>query len=293
MNRMTRKTKLKRIMIIMAVLLLAIIVVIAIKNNPQKQNFASENGEDFVQVMDVGQGDSILLYSNGKSFLIDMSISSKANEICKDLSDSNIKSIDVAMVTHFHTDHIGGFEKITEIYKIKKLIIPEILSSSIKAANKAKQTIIDSSGSVYTAVQGMNFNVGDFKVTVLGNYHHNNENNRSIFTMAEIDGIRFLFTGDAEKWADNKLLQEGLDLDCDVLKVSHHGGNSSTSLDFLKATTPQYAAISVGAGNTYSHPHDVTLMALKNIGAKVYRTDLQGDIFFYIENGKIKTKTEK
>lgn len=293
MNRMSRKSKLKIITVIMAVLMLAIILLILLNNYSEKPKVAALDTADYVQVMDVGQGDSILLYSNGKSFLIDMSISSKANEICKDLSDSNIKSIDVAMVSHFHTDHIGGFQKITEIYKIKNLIIPEILSSSIKAATKAKQTVIDSLGSVYTAVQGMNFNVGDFKVTVLGNYYNKNENNRSIFTMAEIDGIRFLFTGDAEKWADNKLLQEGLDLDCDVLKVSHHGGSSSTSLDFLRATTPEYAAISVGEGNTYSHPHDVTLQSLKSIGAKVYRTDRQGDIFFYIENGKIRTKTEK
>ena len=292
MNRMTRKTKLKIFTVIMAVLLLAIILLI-LANNSYKSSQTSPDTVDFVQVMDVGQGDSILLYSNGKSFLIDMSISSKASEICKDLSDSNIKNIDVALVTHFHADHIGGFKKVSEVYNIKNLIIPKILKNSINAANLAKQTVIGSGGSVYTAVQGMNFNVGDFEVTVLGNYYSTNENNRSIFTMAEIDGVRFLFTGDAEKWADNKLLQEGLDLDCDVLKVSHHGGNSSTSKEFLKATTPEYAAISVGEGNTYSHPHDVTLNALEDIGAKVYRTDLNGDIFFYINNGKIKLKTEK
>lgn len=252
-----------------------------------------DTSSDFVQVMDVGQGDSILIYSNGRSCVIDMGIAASANEICDDLSNCNIKTLDVVMISHLHSDHIGGFNRVAEIYNVKKLIMPQILTDSITAATKARDTVVASGGEYYTAVQGMNFNIGEFEITLLSSYSDDNENNRSIFAVAEIDGIKFMFTGDAEKWADGMLLKEGLDLDCDVLKVSHHGGKSSTSYDFLKAVTPEYAAISVGEGNSYSHPHSDTLEALDEIGAEVFRTDLDGDIFFYIEQGKIVTKTEK
>ena len=119
------------------------------------------------------------------------------------------------------------------------------------------------------------------------------ENNKSVIVMAEIDGIKFLFTGDAEAKTEKALLDEGLNVDCDVLKVGHHGSSSSCSQSFLKAATPEYAAISVGENNIYSHPNDSVISALQNCGAQILRTDTDGDITFYVENGEIRTVTEK
>ena len=100
-----------------------------------------------------------------------------------------------------------------------------------------------------------------------------------------------------EKRIQQKITQRGLaeklNIDCDVLKVGHHGSNSSSTAAFLKAASPKYAAISVGKDNMYSHPSNKTIVALKNCGAEVYRTDKNGDISFYVENGNIRVETEK
>ena len=93
--------------------------------------------------------------------------------------------------------------------------------------------------------------------------------------------------------AEKALLKENLNLKAEVLKVGHHGSSTSSKEDFIKAVRPHYAAISVGRDNLFGHPHSETLSVLEYVGARIYRTDLDGDISFYIENEKIIPKTEK
>lgn len=251
---------------------------------------------DFVKITDVGQADSILIYSNGCSALIDVGTEDSAADILEDLDSAQIKRIDALIVTHLHTDHAGGLPELARLRKIDNLIIPE-LNDDAEAASlvkTAKQTVTANGGNAYTAVQGMNFKIGEFTVTVLAYYEDTqDENNKSVIVMAELDGIKFLFTGDAEAKAEQALIDEVLNIDCDVLKVGHHGSSSSSTKEFLNKTTPEYAAISVGKNNIYSHPSESVVSALENCGAQVLRTDTDGDITFYVENGKIKTETEK
>ncbi|MGN0451145.1 MAG: ComEC/Rec2 family competence protein [Acutalibacteraceae bacterium] len=257
---------------------------------------AFDTSTDFVKITDVGQADSILIYSNGCSAVIDVGTEDSVPDILEDLDSAQIKDIDALIVSHLHTDHAGGLPKLAKRREIDNLIIPE-LDNSAEAAQlvkTAKRTVTANGGNVYTAVQGMNFEIGEFTVTVLAYYGDmQDENNKSVIVMAEIDGIKFLFTGDAEAKTEKALLDEGLNIDCDVLKVGHHGSSSSCSQSFLKAATPEYAAISVGANNIYSHPNDSVISALENCGAQILRTDTDGDITFYVENGEIRTETEK
>ena len=252
--------------------------------------------DDFVRIIDVGQGDSILIYSNGYSALIDTGTNISAPEVCTALEDCGINKLDVLLITHLDNDHVGGSEDVIEFFGTKNLILPEIKfeSEGLYSARLAMSNVAKDGGNIYTAVQGMNFKIGEFEITVLATFGAMElENNRSIITMAEIDGKKFLFAGDMESGAEKYLLKENLNLCCDVLKVGHHGSSTSSKMDFLRAVKPRLAVISVGKDNFYGHPHSEVLSALEHIGADIYRTDVDGDVSFYIEGGKIIPKTEK
>lgn len=252
--------------------------------------------QDFVKIMDVGQADAALIYSNGCSAVIDAGLTSSADDISADLKGADIKDIDALLITHLHMDHAGALAKIAMSFPIDNLIIPNRDSSAeaMPTVNEAEKRVVAEKGKVFTATEGMNFNIGEFEVTLLAYFPDaTKENDRSVITMAKIGNKKFLFTGDAEKATEADVLAEKLNIDCDALKVGHHGSNSSSTAAFLKAASPKYAAISVGKDNMYSHPSNKTIVALKNCGAEVYRTDKNGDISFYVENGNIRVETEK
>ena len=257
---------------------------------------SDSSGVDFVKIIDVGQGDSILIRSNGLSALIDTGTEESTAELNTALYESGVEKIDVLMLSHLHSDHTGGVSGIFDGFKVENVILPELSTHSegIYAAQLAINEVTRAGGGVYSAVQGMNFLLGDFEITVLASYGNmSDENDRSLIFMAELDGRKFLFTGDAEKKTERKLMEENIILDCDVLKVGHHGSNTSSGKDFLNAASPEYAAISVGAGNTYGHPHSQVIKAIENCGAEILRTDKRGDITFFVEKGKISIETEK
>lgn len=256
-------------------------------------SFDSE--QDFVRILDVGQGDSILIYSNGYSALIDTATEEYGGDICEELALCGINRLDVLALTHLDSDHSGGVNSIVANYKISNLILPELSveSEGITKAELAINAVTQCGGQIYTAVQGMNFTVGEFTVTVLAAFDKMaSENNRSVIVMAEIDGKKFLLTGDMESEAEVALLKENLDLSCDVLKVAHHGSSSSSTEAFLAVASPKFAAISVGA-NSYGHPTEKVLARLSNVGAEILRTDQSGNITFNVSNGEITVTCEK
>ncbi len=257
-------------------------------------NTTDDGAQNYVRFLDVGQGDSILIHSKGRNALIDASTLNFGDIICDKLRSNGIKNLDLMMLSHNHDDHYGGAERIVERMMIDNLIMPDLAGSSSPTATitEIRNSVLADDGECFVAKQGMNVNIGDFTITVLAHYmDEENENNRSIFAVAECDGVRFLFTGDGEGEVERRLLKEGLDLKCDVLKVGHHGAKTSTTQKLLDATKPKYAVISVGEGNQYSHPHEATISRLYESNIEFYRTDLQGDITFYLNDGKMNIET--
>jgi competence protein ComEC len=218
----------------------------------------------------------------------------EATTVNKALKDYGIVDIDALIISHLHSDHVGALPEIAELYPIQNLFMPKIYNKSIITAKIGKETAVQNGAAFYEVDRGINFQIGEFEITILSDYDGNlEENDRSVFVMAEIDNTKILFTGDAETKTENKLLEDNINIDCDILKVSHHGSNTSSSERFLSEATPDYAVISVGKGNSYSHPHTETLKSLKKCGAKILRTDNNGDITFDFTDDNIELKTEK
>ncbi len=298
---MARRLKLKSVINIVTVVLCITVTVLSVifADNQLfllRKSTKSVNQADFVRFIDVGQGDSILIHSNGYSALIDTGPMDNSKELAASLHKEGIRTIDVLILTHLHLDHTGGVDQIFTDFTVENLILPELstFSDGIYMAELAIDSITRSGGQVYKAVPEMYFEVGEFRIEILAAYYDIfEENNRSLIIKVNHGEKAFLLMGDAEAKTEKKLLEDKIDIDCDVLKVGHHGSASSTIGDFLDAASPKYAAISVGEGNMYNHPHLSTLKLLEKRGIKTYRTDFRGDITFYLEKGEIIVETEK
>ncbi|MBO5853038.1 MAG: MBL fold metallo-hydrolase [Clostridia bacterium] len=253
-----------------------------------------QTDEDFVRFIDVGQGDCILISSNGYNALIDFGNQSDfGSELLSDLQSYGIKRLDCVMLSHFDADHVGGASKVIGAIETKYAVLPEQDDRSESSYDNFTYALKESKTEVYPAKLGTVINIGDFEITVLAyNRDAKNSNDKSVVLMAKIGNIKFLFTGDAGTEVEKQILSDKINVDCDVYKAAHHGSRSSNSKEFILSASPEYAVFSVGANNSYGHPHSEVTDILTDAGAKIYRTDRMGDITFKVENGKITVETE-
>ena len=253
-----------------------------------------------VVFVDVGQGDCTFVRTpNGSTLLIDGGEYDAFNaELKPFLKSRGIDKVDFALATHYHSDHMGGIYELVEAGMADNLIIPDY-----EPENKSKSKLLKVSQRTGTRVIQVSaddkIQLGDIDVdiTVLhpekGGFSKTDENNNSLVLMLSYLGTDFLLTGDAEADAEASVLKK-FNIEADVLKVGHHGSSSSTCKKFIQAVDPTYAVIQCGEGNSYGHPHYETLDILEDNDARIYRTDTDGDISFFIDEKGIKEiKIEK
>ena len=234
-----------------------------------------------VYCLDVGQGDSILITNNNKTMLIDASTNEMGSRVVKYLNDLGIKKIDYLVGTHPHEDHIGVLDNVIKNFDIGTIYMPNVV-----ATTKTYEEVIDAISAkklkVTSPKTGDKFTVGNAECEVMSIRNDKDDyNNCSIVIKMDFNNVSYLFTGDAEESVESSRKWPHID----VLKVGHHGSNTSSSKNFLEQIKPEVALISVGQGNTYGHPTQATLKRLSNIGAKIYRTDENGTILL-IEKGE-------
>ncbi len=253
-----------------------------------------------VTFIDVGQGDSAIIETdNGTKLLIDGGeYDAYEEQLAPFLAERDISSIDYALVSHYHTDHMGGISELLETGVVDTLLIPKYDDKSqnrerlVKKADKHNVEINE-------ICAGDVLDLGDpnLEISVLhpisGGFSNENENSNSLVLMLDYLGERFLFTGDLEADAERVLIKNYA-LEADVLKVGHHGSTTSTSPAFLSAVDPTYAIIEAGAGNGYGHPHYEVVDLLEDDDVRIYRTDEDGDITFTVtEKGIQSIRTER
>ena len=248
-----------------------------------------------VHIIDVGQGDSILVRTDDRVLLIDAGTNSSEDELRAYLDACWIEDIDCFVCTHPHEDHIGGADMILGEYNVERLIMPESESTTVTFTKLLDA--LEESDAVYTEpVVGDVYTIGGFAFTILAPDESvaDDSNNSSMVLRLDYGSTSFMFTGDAEAESEACILAEfsPSELDCDFLKLGHHGSTTSTSEAFLDAVSPEYAAISCGEGNSYGHPHRETLdkLASRGItGDKLLRTDLDGTCVIYSDGERIST----
>lgn len=262
-----------------------------------------------VKVLDVGQGDAILIRTGQQTILIDTGddkyyeADKKGkvnNQLFDALAKENVTTIDKLILTHAHADHIGKAAKVIEKYDVKELVYNGIPSTSkffINALKAAKQKDVKQvkvkAGDMLDFGNGVAFEVLspdkaliEQDTAALKAGEKPEVNNQSVVGKLTYGSFTMLLTGDAESAIEKSLAAAyGSKLQCQVLKAGHHGSKTSSSAEFLRAAKPEVALMSCSEGNQYGHPHDVTIKKYDKAKIAHYATKDKGTITV-TSNGK-------
>lgn len=304
------KNRLRKSPIIIVILLvLAVVAGILAYNFRDELGFGKQDvptpsdGEVMFHFIDVGQGDAILVTTKSGNMIVDSGdLSDESQKSLENyLKAANITSFKYAVFTHTDSDHIGSADYIVNNYEVENVIMPyyeadtavhDRLLTAIE--DKNVNSILIGEDKEYCKQSGYTFYLGSMLMTVMApTEDFNDANEMSVVLKCAYGETSVMLTGDAEERSEEAMLEKWSRsmLDCDVLKVGHHGSDSSTTKEFLDAVSPSIAVISCGEGNKYGHPHKEILDRLEAAGVTVLRTDIKGHIVIK-SDGKTVTVVE-
>lgn len=232
-----------------------------------------------IHYVDVGQADCAVITLNDFAMLIDAGDEEHDDDVVKYLKSLNISELDYVIGTHPHEDHIGGLDSVIREFEIDNLLMPRAEHTS-----PSFESVLDAMDEKNLQAEnpkiGDTYTFGDAKFTILNSVDSTPKdlNNASIVLRLVYGDQSYLFTGDAEKAVEYQMMDSGLTLKSNVLKVGHHGSTTSSLEKFILTVDPDIAVISVGEGNSYGHPHEKIVNRLNRLNIKTYRTDINGTI---------------
>ena len=279
---------------------------------------AEAKGQLTISMLDIGQGDAVLIQTGAKNILIDTGDDKyyedgkkgKENtQLLTELQKLKIDHIDTLVMTHAHADHIGKADKVIAQYGVKELVYNGIPSTSkyfINALKAAKangtQQVKVKAGDVLDFGNGVSFEIVspsqsliDEDKAAIKAKKKVDVNNESVVGRLTFGNFAMLFTGDAEGPVEKDMVASyGKKLKCQVLKAGHHGSKTSSTAEFLKLVQPESVVMSLGVNNQYGHPHEALLNRLQKQGIKnIYRTDANGTITIVSDGSSYSITTEK
>lgn len=236
-----------------------------------------------VHFIDVGQGDAELFaLPSGEFMLIDAGPNYSEEKLLTYLQQCGVSEIEYAVFTHPHEDHIGGADYILENITVKNVIMPDATADT-KIFERLLNIIDSKNINLITAEAGQVYTLGGGSFTILGplGASYKELNNYSVVLRFDYGAVSFLMTGDCEAVAEAEMLLKypASAFKCEVMKIGHHGSNTSSSEDFLTAASPRIAVIECG-DNNFNHPNPDIVARLKEHGMTVLRTDLDSPIVF-------------
>lgn len=270
----------------------------SIKDNDKSSHIDVKEGAEALEgleihFIDVGQADSILVKEEKANILIDAG-DWTGDEVVPYLEEQNIEELDLVIGTHEHADHIGQLDEVINEFPVQEVWMPGNIHSS-NIYERVIESIAESDANYVEVRAGEEYDLGNISIDVLSPFELTGDyNNDSIVFKMKYGNVSFLFTGDAEISAEQKLVTEWRsDLSADVLKVGHHGSDTSTSQGFVELVRPSVSIIQAGKDNEYHHPHKAVLKRLENIGSSVYATFTHGNIILTTDGESYHVETEK
>lgn len=256
----------------------------------------AEHAQTEVHFIDVGQGDSTLVISQGEAMLIDSGDKDDSNKIEKYLEKQGVTELKYLIATHPHADHIGEMSEIIDQFQVDKFIMPKVKADMTPTTTIYEKMLksIKANGLKITQAKPMKFELGSCKVELFTpKKDYDDLNNYSTLVKITDGENSFLITGDCETTEEKDTLSQGYDVSAKVLKAGHHGSSTSSGVDFLNKVMPRYAVISCGKGNKYGHPHEETVTRLKKYASHLYVTADVGTIVFSSDGEGLSVSAEK
>lgn len=230
-----------------------------------------------VYVLDIGQGDSILLMGPDFTILIDTGRRER-NDVVPYLVEIGVRSLDLLVGTHPDADHIGQFPQVLARFPVREVWMSGNETTTL-TFERALDAIVTSGAAYREPRAGEVYEIGSARLEVLSPAELTGDTNDDSVVFRLLFGdVTFMFTGDAELHAEHEMVAAGYDLKSDILKLGHHGSSTSSSMEFLEAVDPEIAIWSAGRDNTYGHPHQITLDHLAELGVTVYGTAVDGTV---------------
>ena len=278
------REKKKKIRYGVSLLLLAAVLLSAYQVAVRVGEVSPGEGVLHTAFLDVGQGNCFVSLLDGEACVIDCGGTKDPGHVAADyLSTLGVDTVKFVLISHLHSDHANGLKDLCEEKEILEIIIPttegdaDLYLEILELAEKEGATLTEldagsdgermlSSATLHLLTKHLDDTAED-------------QNENSIVGLMEYGDFRAMFTGDITKSAEERLIDAyGSSLKCDVLSVPHHGSKGSSSKDFMKITSPVYAVVSVGAGNSYKHPTKEALNRIDDVGAEIYRTDTMSTV---------------
>lgn len=301
---MNKKFKIKKKGFGLVTLIVAVVLFLVNHFSPniqeKKLDPSLEKGDLIVKVLDIGQGDAILIRSGQKVVLVDSGDISTKYKLKELLEKNDVQKIDLLIATHPHSDHIGGMDVVLKNFKVDKIIdsgqvhTSKTFSDYLKQVEK-KKIVFEKAvkGKKYFLDNGAYLEVLWPKEALLQSGKNALNNNSIVLRLAK-DDFSMLLTGDIEKQAEAILVsEEKVKLNSTILKSPHHSSNGSSSKVFLKAVNSEAVIISCGVNNDYGYPNQKVLKRYKDEGMSTYITSEQGTITIQTDGKNYNIITER
>lgn len=284
---------------ICAVIVIAIIG--ALVNGRKGEQANTDKSSDSVSstqihFADIGQGDATLVVSDGEAMLIDCGDTDTDDRLVAYMKKQGVESLKYMVITHPHADHMGEAKDVLKNFKTEKIIMPKVPENMAPTSYVYEKFLkeVKNQGLKITAASDTEFTLGKCRVQLFTpKKDYDDLNNYSTLVKITENSKSFLITGDCETDKEKDIMEQGFDIDADVLKVGHHGSRTSSSQKFLDAVSPDIAVISCGEGNKYGHPHSQTVKRLQKCVSDIYVTMDNGSVVISIDGGELKVRTER